>query len=123
MIGVPDRVGEPPIGLEPDYLLLRKDGKADADLFRLALHQAVTNAVGPAAATNVSSEIHSIDGIDVCRVHVFPSSHPVRATVTSIDGNGQHQRKQRFYVRMGNGTREVTDESEIEKYIAGRWGG
>lgn len=28
----------------------------------------------------------------------------------------------RFYVRIGNGTREITDEHEQQKYIAGRWG-
>lgn len=51
-----------------------------------------------------------------------PSGHPVHAEVTIIDGKGQHQRARRFYVRLGNGTRQITDEAEIERYVAQRWG-
>jgi hypothetical protein len=81
----------------------------------------VMNTVGSAAATNVKSEILEIDGTQICRVHVFPSGHPIYARVTTIDSKGQHQRAERFYVRQGNGTREIFDESEIQKYIAHRW--
>jgi len=45
----------------------------------------------------------------------------VHADVTIVDNNGQHQRKQMFYVRMNNGTRSTDDDTEIEKYIASRW--
>lgn len=122
IIGAADELSEPLVGLEPDYLTLRKDGKDDGDLFQLALHQAVINAVGAAAATNVTSQIHDIDGVDVCRVQVSPSGHPVHATVTTIDARGQHEKKARFYVRQGNGTREIADEPEIQRYVAQRWG-
>ncbi len=120
LIGVDD--DSEPLGLEPEYLTLRKDGKDDADLFQLALHQAVLNAVGAAAATNVTSQVHSVGGVDVCRVHAKPSPHPVYATVTTVAKDGNHEKKSRFYVRMGNGTREIADETEREKFIAGRWG-
>ncbi|MGD9571966.1 MAG: RNA-binding domain-containing protein [Thermoleophilia bacterium] len=120
LIGVAD--DSEPLGLEADYLTLRKEGKDDADLFQLALHQAVMNAVGPAAATNVGSQIHAVGGLDICRVHVKPSSHPVHATVTTVAKDGNHEKKSRFYVRMGNGTREISDEAEVQKFIAGRWG-
>jgi type I restriction enzyme R subunit len=120
LIGVAD--GGEPVGLEADYLTLRKPGKDDADLFQLALHQAVLNAVGAAAATQVTSEIHAVGGLDVCRVHVKPSAHPVHATVTTVAKDGTHDKASRFYVRMGNGTREISDEAEQQKYIAGRWG-
>jgi hypothetical protein len=46
----------------------------------------------------------------------------VRATVTTIDAKSRHQKHERFYVRVGNGTREISDELEIERYIAQRWG-
>ncbi len=120
LIGVDD--DHEPVGLEADYLMLRKPGKDDADLFQLALHQAVLNAVGAAAATNVSSQIHTVGGAGVCRVHVKPSSHPVHATVTTVAPDGTHEKTSRFYVRIGNGTREMTDDAEQQKYIAGRWG-
>ena len=110
------------LGLEPDYLTLRKEGKVDADLFQLALTQAVLNAVGAAAATNVTTRIHTIDGRDLCRVHVKPCGHPVHAEVTIVDKQGQHAKKRIFYVRMNNGTRAIDNEAEVEKYIAGRWG-
>ena len=110
------------IGLQPDYLALHKDGKDDADLFQLALTQAVLNSVGAAAATNVTTQIHTVGGKAVCRLHVKPSGHPVHATVTVIDKAGQHAKKQVFYVRLNNGTRSIDDGAEIEKYVAGRWG-
>ncbi len=110
------------LGLEPDYLTLRKEGKDDADLFQLALTQAILNSVGAAAATNVTTQVHTVDGHDVCRVHVKPSGHPVHAEVTVVDKAGQHQKKRMFFVRMNNGTRAIDDEAEIEKYVAGRWG-
>ncbi len=120
LIGVADDAD--PVGLEADYLTLRKPGEDDADLFQLALHQAVLNAVGAAAATSVTSQIHEVGGADVCRVHVKPSAHPVHATVTTVAKDGSHQKAARFSVRVGNGTREITDEIELQKYIAQRWG-
>ena len=109
------------LGLESDYLTLRRDGKDDADLFQLALTQAVLNSVGAAAATNVTTHIHTVDGRDLCRVHVKPSGHPARATVTIVDKQGLHQKQQMFYVRMNNGTRAIDDDAEVEKFIASRW--
>ena len=120
LIGVAD--DNEPLGLGSDYLSLHNEGKDDADLFQLALYQAILNAVGAAAATNVTSQVHAVDGKGVCRVHVRPSGHPVHATVTTVDSKGQHEKKARFYVRVGNGTREITDDAEIQKYVAGRWG-
>ena len=68
-----------------------------------------------------SDKLFGWDGNDLCRVHVKPSGHPVHATVTVVDKQGQHQKKRMFYVRMNNGTRAIDDEAEIEKYIANRW--
>jgi len=110
------------LGLESDYLALRKEGKDDADRFQLALHQAVLNAVGAAAAAGVTSEVHTVAGGDVCRVHVRPSGHPVHATVTTVDAKGQQQKRSRFYVRNGPSTIEITDEDEVQRYIRARWG-
>ena len=113
------------LGLESDYATLHKDGKDDADLFQLALlHKPVLNAVGAAAATNVTTQIHTVDDHDLCRVHVKPSGHPVHADVTTVEKNGQHQKKQIFYVRMNNGTtghRRRSRDREVHREPVEQW--
>jgi type I restriction enzyme R subunit len=109
-------------GLGSDYATLRKEGKDDRDLFGLHLGQAVINAVGLAAAANVTHEILEVDGKDLCRVHVKPSNFPVEAEVVEVDKNGQHLKKTVFYGRFGNGTRAVPDPGERELYTVQVWG-
>lgn len=108
-------------GLESDYASLRKPGKDDRDLFLLHLNQTLVNALGEAAAATVSTQIHTVDGEDLCRVHVPPSAFPVEARV-KVGKGGQTVKKTAFYVRIGNGTREVADPDEKQKFIASRWG-
>lgn len=108
-------------GLNSDYASLRKAGKDDRDHFLLHLNQILINALGETAASTVSSQVHTIDGRDLCRVHAPPSSFPVEARVT-IDKGGQLVKKTAFYVRIGNGTRGIEDLGEKQKYIASRWG-
>ena len=69
-------------------------------------------------APNVSSSIHTLDGADVCRVHVHASGFPVDAKVT-VDKDGQ-MIKTAFFVRASNATRALND-TEKAKYILGRW--
>jgi type I restriction enzyme R subunit len=107
-------------GLASDYASLRKPGKDDRDLFVLHLNQVLITALGETAASSVSTQIHTVDGRDLCRVHVPPSSFPVDASV-KIDKAGQLVKKTAFYVRIGNGTREISDPTEKQKYIASRW--
>jgi predicted HTH transcriptional regulator len=108
-------------GLTGDYASLHKDGKDDRDLFLLHLNQTLVNALGEAAASSVSTHIHTVDGADLCRVHVPPSHFPVDAHV-KLDKDGQIVKKTAFYIRIGNGTREIGDPPERQKYVAGRWG-
>lgn len=56
MIGVADDAAI--VGLENDYVTLRKQGKDQADLFLLHLNQLIENSVGLAAASNVTTTIH-----------------------------------------------------------------
>ena len=108
-------------GLASDYASLRKDGKDDRDRFGLHLSQLLVDALGATAASTVSTQLHTVDGADLCRVHVPPSSFPVEASV-KVDKGGQLVKKTAFYVRVGNGTREITEPAERQKYIASRWG-
>ncbi len=117
VIGVDD--GGAVVGLESDYATLRKEGKGDTDMFLLQL---IENAVGLAAATNVTTTIHRVDGHDLCRVHVEPSGHPVEADFITVDDHGQFSKSKVFFVRLNNGTRAIRDERERERYVARRWG-
>lgn len=78
--------------------------------------------MGEAAVGNVGVQVHTVDGKDICRVHVRPSAFPVEAKITVVDGKGQFLRKTAFFVRLANGTREIADPVERQKYIVGRWG-
>lgn len=108
------------VGLEHDHATLRKEGKVDADLFQLHLNQLIENSVGIAAAVNVTTEVLSVSGGDVCRVHVDPCGFPVTAGVT-FETKAGLAKKTSFFVRLNNGTRSIDDEVEREKYIATRW--
>jgi type I restriction enzyme R subunit len=119
LIGITDDGGI--FGLDRDYAALAKPGKDNRDLFMLHLTGIMVASMGTAAATNATLQIHTVDGHDVCRIHVRPSAFPVEATVT-IDKKGQFEKKTAFYVRLANGTREIADPEERQKYIAGRWG-
>jgi type I restriction enzyme R subunit len=110
------------VGLDVDYATLRKEGKDDADIFLLHLNQLLENAVGQAAAANVTTTIDAVEGRDVCRVHVEPSGHPVEAEVTVADERGQFSKQSEFFARLNNATRAISDERERQRYIAQRWG-
>jgi type I restriction enzyme R subunit len=106
-------------GLEADYLTLHQAGQDDRDRFQQHLANIVSQSMGAAAATNMSPQIHHVDGHDLCRVHVQPSGVPVDATV-AYEKDGQIEKKTQFFVRIANGTKAL-DESERAKYITGRW--
>ncbi len=108
-------------GLAADYASLHREGKDDRDLFQLHLSQLLINAVGETVASTVSTQLHTIDGADLCRVHVPPSGFPVEASVL-VEKGGQGSRHAAFYVRIGNGTREITDLMERQRFVANRWG-
>ncbi len=109
-------------GLDGDYASLRQPGKDDRDVLQLHLSGILVAAVGEAAAGNVGIQVHTVDGHDICRVHVRPSAFPVEARVTVADDKGQLRKKTAFFVRLANGTREIADPTERHKYVVGRWG-
>ena len=118
LIGVADDGGVH--GLASDYASLHQDGKDDRDRFLLHLGQMLINAVGETVASTVSVQMHTVDGAELCRVHVPPSSFPVDATVV-VDKGGQLSKRTAFYVRIGNGTREISDFAERGRYLASRF--
>jgi type I restriction enzyme, R subunit len=117
LIGVTD--AGVPCGLAGDYAWLRTRGKHDRDAFQLRLIAIVKDSMGAAVAANLSVQFHTIDGLDVCRVHVNPSAYPVDAVVTA-EKNGQTEKKTVFYVRAGNSTHALTP-TEKARYLLNRW--
>jgi len=93
-------------GLATDYASLAMPGKDPRDQFMLHVSNLLVASTGETAAADVSLQIHTVDGQDLCRVHVQPSSFPVDAVVT-VDRKGQLEKKTAFYVRTANATREI----------------
>jgi type I restriction enzyme R subunit len=110
------------VGLDGDFGLLHKVDRDDADRFQLHLTGLIRDSMGIAAAAKVVTQVYEIDGRPICRVHVEPSGQPVEATVTELDGKEQHQKVERFFVRVNGWTWPVTDDLERAKIIADRWG-
>ncbi len=110
-----------PFGIAGDYAQYQKDGKDDADMFLLAFNDKLKQALGAAAVSNVTTEILTVDGKDLCRVHVRPCGFPVDAKVVVIDKTGQHRKQTNFYARINNATHKFVDENEKQKYIHQRW--
>jgi len=106
LIGVADN-GEL-IGLEKDYQTLKKPNQ---DGFEQALMTTVSSNLGADLCPFVHVLFHVIDGKEVCRVIVSPSSRPVFLT----QGNAQ-----KFFVRTGAGTRDLNIQEALE-YVTGRW--
>ena len=91
--------------------------RPQVNLFQLHLTQLAANAVGLAAAANVTTQIQHVNGEVLCRVHVEPSGHPAWAEVATDDG-----KLRRFFIRLNNGTKSIDDDVEIERYVHQRWG-
>ena len=118
LIGVGDDGGVH--GLAADYTSVHQDGKNDRDRLQLHLSQLLINALGETVAASVSVQLHTVDGGDLLRVHVPPSPFPVEATVPD-DKAGRGAKRTAFYVRIGNGTREITDPVERRRFTSGRF--
>ena len=110
-----------PFGIVLDYVSVRKEGKGDADMFGLMLNQVLVHALGVAAVANLTTEIVTVDGHDICRVHVKPCGHPVEANVKIANKDGQFVKQTLLYIRLNNQTVAITDDSERQKFISQRW--
>ncbi|MGH2928318.1 MAG: hypothetical protein ACRDL8_08950, partial [Solirubrobacteraceae bacterium] len=64
------------------------------------------------AVMRTRTRIETLDGAQICRVDVAPSSRPITATMSD--------KSERFWVRMNNSTRALP-EIEIEDYCRDRW--
>ena len=90
------------LGLERDYDSLTG---GDRDKFELHLRNVLHQHLGlPLVTTKLQVRFQSVEDKDVCQIDVQPCSEPILVKVA--DKNGQIQ--ERFYVRSGNSSQELT---------------
>jgi predicted HTH transcriptional regulator len=110
LVGVADE-GDP-LGLDQDLSLMKGRGKDGLERY---FRQALINAVGAKFTTGVGFSFHELDGNLVCRIDVEPSTKPVFIQ-KMVEGIVQKQ----FYIRSGNGNREL-DAQSAHDYIEMHW--
>ncbi|MBZ9810722.1 DUF262 domain-containing protein [Mesorhizobium sp. ESP-6-2] len=105
MIGVADDGSVS--GLDNDYKSLNG---GDRDKFELHLKTLVINTFGEAfSATKLKVSFPQIDDKEICRVDISPANKPVYIKVADKGGPAAD----RFYVRNGNSSREMTGEQAL----------
>lgn len=112
LIGVADN-GEI-AGLDNDYKSLNGGNR---DKFELHLKTLIINTFGEAfAATKLKLAFPEVDEKEICRVEILPANKPVYIKLADKGGAAQD----RFYVRNGNSSREMTGDQAIT-YIKERF--
>jgi type I restriction enzyme, R subunit len=107
LIGVDDQ--RTLIGLQHDVVLV-KPPNADGLVNWLTTH--LIEALSHTAVSRIRARIDDVQGVDICRVDVAPSSRPIHACMSD--------KTKAFWVRMNNSTRALP-EIEIEDYVRDHW--
>ncbi len=104
------------LGLDPDFNSLKKK---DADGFELHLRRLINNQFGISFSTaHVQISFPEIKGKIICVLTVSPAHHPLYLKTRNKNGN----ETEKFYVRMGNASQEISSLREIHQYIKNRFG-
>ncbi|QKK24726.1 GmrSD restriction endonuclease domain-containing protein [Rhizobium hidalgonense] len=112
LIGVADN-GEI-AGLDNDYKSLNGGNR---DKFELHLKTLIINTFGEAfAATKLKLAFPEVDEKEICRVEILQANKPIYIKLADKGGAAQD----RFYVRNGNSSREMTGDQAIT-YIKERF--
>jgi len=113
-IGVDDDMNI--LGLENDFSTLKKN---DADYFELHLRKLINNQFGISFA-NESLLLYfpEFEEKQICVIHTNPSPSPLY--LKTKDKQGQSIEK--FYVRSGNASQQISSLKEINEYIKRRFG-
>lgn len=110
LIGVNDD-GEP-VGLANDYALTKKGNR---DGFELFLSDLFETHLGKPVLGLLAISFDVVEGHDVCRIDVRPSSRPIFVKPPKGPKTAD------FYVRFGNSTRQLTSD-EVLEYEKEHWG-
>jgi CBS-domain-containing membrane protein len=106
VIGISD--DKKPLGLKEDYQTLRVPSR---DGFENKLISLISAKVGDSFLRFVKIAFPIVEGVEVCKISIAPSTEPVFMTE-----NGQEH----FYVRTGNNSRPFS-LSDTTRYVMERW--
>jgi hypothetical protein len=113
IIGVND--DEEILGLEPDFHTLKKQ---DVDGFELHLRRLIKNQFGISFTTaHLQIAFPQLEEKTICIIYISPSHHPLYLKTKNKNGN----ETEKFYVRMGNASQEISSLREIQQYIKNRF--
>ncbi len=103
------------LGLEPDFNTLKKQ---DTDGFELHLRRLIKNQFGISFSTaHLDITFPKVVGKSLCVIRITPSDHPLYLKTKNKNGNDI----EKFYVRMGNASQEISSLQEIQQYIKSRF--
>ena len=104
------------LGLENDYNTLKKN---DADYFELHIRKLINNQFG-ISFVNESLLLYfpEIEEKQICVIQINPSFSPLY--IKTKDKQGQSIEK--FYVRSGNASQQISSLKEINDYIKRHFG-
>lgn len=99
------------LGLEHDYSTLKH---ANRDFFELHLRTLIETYYGNAfSAEGIRIDFVTEDEKDICIVYISKGKEPVYTKIT----NKQGAKEEKFYIRVGNSSREIANASEIIAYV------
>jgi len=99
------------LSLEPDFNTFKKQ---TADYFELHLRKLINNQYGIKFSNrHILMQFPVIDGKTICVIQVSPGTAPLYVKTK----NKQGQQVEKFYVRSGNASHEMTSLKEIQEYI------
>jgi hypothetical protein len=103
------------LGLENDYSTLKRK---DVDYFELHLRKLIKNQFGINFSNNrLIVQFPELDGKTICVIQITTAKKPIYVKVKSKQG----QIMEKFYVRNGNSSQEITSLKEMEEYIRTRF--
>ncbi|OYT17649.1 MAG: hypothetical protein B7C24_01450 [Bacteroidetes bacterium 4572_77] len=102
------------LGLENDINTLKRK---DVDFFENTLRMFLNKTFSVAFITqNVHIKFPIIDHKAICRIDIAPSNDPVFVEIAK-----NSRKAERFYLRSGNTSQEITSLSEINDYVKDRF--
>jgi len=103
------------IGLEPDFKTLKKQ---DADYFELHLRKMINNQYGIKFSNkHLLMQLPVINSQTICVIQILSGS----SALFMKTKNKQGQMMEKFYVRSGNSSQEITSLTEVNEYINERF--
>jgi len=104
------------VGLDDDYNSL-KDGNKDK--FELHLRNLINEAYGKEfTANNLSVTFPILEDKEICIVEIAKGSKALYTKMTDNSG----QKKEKFFIRSGNSSQELSSLAEINNYITNHFG-